>query len=174
MQPATDNDFSSPDWFFLRHTVATLAYRAAKVLRDLPDGFAGVRASPTSRTALEVLAHMGDLMDWGERFAQGEYRWEPVPTDDWDEAVERIFDGLARLDRAIAAGPPDDYPPEIVFQGPVADALTHVGQLALMRGIAGAPVRPESYARADICAGNVGREQPEPKAEFEGDASKPE
>lgn len=174
MSPTTNSDFSRPNWFFLRHALATLAYRAVKVLRDVPEGFAEVRASPTSRTALEVLAHMGDLMDWGERFAQGEYRWEPVPTDEWDEAVERFFDGLARLDRAIAAGPPDDYPPEIVFQGPVADALTHVGQLALMRGLVGAPVRPESYARADIRVGNVGREQPPPGREFKGDASKPE
>lgn len=165
---------SSPSWQSLRHCVATLAYRAAKVLRDAPDGFAGVQASERSRTALEIVAHMGDLMDWGERFAQGEYRWEPVPVDDWDEAVERFFDGLARLDRAIAAGPPDDYPSEIVFQGPVADALTHVGQLAMLRGIAGVPVKPESYARADIRAGNVGCEQPAPKAEFEGDASKPQ
>lgn len=174
MQPTTDNDFNSPDWSFLRHALATLAYRAVKVLRDVPDGFAEVRASSTSRSALEIVAHMGDLMEWGERFAQGEYRWEPVPTHDWDAAVDRFFDGLARLDRAIADGPPDDYPPQVVFQGPVADALTHVGQLAMMRGLVGAPVQPESYARADIRVGNVGREQPDPKAEFDGDASKPE
>lgn len=173
MQESIDNA-PKPDWAFLRHAVATLAYRAAKVLRDAPAGFSEVRASPTSRTALEIVAHMGDLMDWGERFAQGEYRWEPVPADDWDDAVERFFNGLARLDQAITAGPPDDYPPQIVFQGPVADALTHVGQLAMLRGVAGAPVRPESYARAEIRAGNVGCEQPASRAEFDGDASKPD
>lgn len=161
-------------WQFLRHTVATLAYRAEKVLRDVPEGFGAVRASARNRTALEIVVHMGDLMDWGERFARGEYRWQPVSVDDWHAAVGRFFDGLARLDQAISAGPPDDYPAEIVFQGPVADALTHVGQLALMRGLAGAPVKPESYARAEIRAGNVGRQQPTAKAEFEGDASKPE
>lgn len=165
---------SSQSWQSLRHCVATLAYRAAKVLRDAPDGFAEVRASERSRTALEIVAHMGDLMEWAERFAQGEYRWQPVPITDWETAVARFFDGLERLDRAIADGPPDDYPPEVVFQGPVADALTHVGQLAMLRGIAGVPVKPESYARADILVGNVGCEQPEPKAQFEGDASKPQ
>jgi hypothetical protein len=156
---------------FLRHTVATLAYRAEKVLRDPPDGFADVRLSPTSRTALEVLAHMGDLLEWGERMVHAEYRWAPEHPTTWAAASERFFAGLAALDRALASPPASSFAPEVIFQGPVADALTHVGQLAMMRGMAGAPVRPESYARAQIETGRVGREQSTKRAEFEGDAS---
>lgn len=157
----------------LRHTVATLAYRAEKVLRDVPDGFADLRVAPASRTPLEVLAHMCDLMTWGERMARGAYKWEPVPVDSWPAAVERFFAGLAALDAALAERPEVTYPAEVIFQGPVADALTHVGQLAMLRGTMAAPVRPEAYARADIGVGRVGREQSAERAEFSGDASKP-
>ena len=67
---------------------------------------------------------------------------------------------------------PASYPLGVIFQGPIADALTHVGQLAMMRGAAGLAVRPESYARAEIRAGRVGLDQSAKRTEFDGDASK--
>jgi hypothetical protein len=159
---------------FLRHAVATLAYRAGKVLRGFPENLVEVRSSPSSRTPLEILSHLGDLMDWAESMVRAEQRWQPARTTSWTAACERFFAGLEALDAALAAAAPSRRAPEEIFQGPVADALTHVGQLALVRGAVGAPVRPESYARADIRAGSVGREQPAPRAEFDGDASWPE
>lgn len=157
----------------LRHTVATLAYRAAKVLRDVPDGFADFRPGPSSRSAVEILSHLGDLMAWGERLARGEYRWEAGVTLEWTEASNRFFRELAALDVALAEPAAASQPLGLIFQGPVADALTHVGQLAMMRGLAGLPVRPESYARAAIQTGRVGRDQAPAGREFDGDASKP-
>jgi hypothetical protein len=168
-----DPSVSDPARQLLRHTVATLAYRAEKVLRDVPDGFPGVRVSPESRSALEILSHMGDLLGWAERMAHGERRWAPEPPTTWEVASMRFFDGLAALDAALAREPAVSQAVEAIFQGPVADALTHVGQLALLRGLAGVPVRPESYARADIRAGRVGREQSATRTEFDGDASRP-
>jgi hypothetical protein len=168
--PATAPDAARE---FLRHTVATLAYRAAKVLRDVPEGFADMRPSAASRTPVEILSHLGDLLDWAEGLARGEQRWRPARATSWSAASERFFRNLAALDEALAASPSGSRPPEIIFQGPIADALTHVGQLAMLRGMAATPVRPESYARADIRAGSVGREQPQPRAEFDGDASWP-
>lgn len=156
----------------LRHTVATLAYRAEKVLRDVPDGFAEHRCSPTSRTAVDVVSHLGDLMEWATRMAQGEYRWAPAPEAEWASACDRFFRSVLELDETLIEAPLEAYPPETIFQGPIADALTHVGQLALMRGAFGAPVRPESYARAEILAGRVGREQSAARKEFDGDASR--
>lgn len=155
----------------LRHTVATLAYRAEKVLRDVPPDFADLRVSPTSRSPLEILLHLGDLLEWAERLARGEHRWQPGPALPWDAARERFFADMGALDLALAEVPAEDLPAEVVFQGPIADALTHVGQLALLRGIAGAPLRPESYARADIQVGRTGAEQAAPRGEFTGDAS---
>ena len=158
---------------FLRHAVATLAYRAEKVLRDAAPDFAGMRPSPASRTSLEVLSHLGDLMEWALSLARGENRWQAGEPQDWAGAHARFFQGLAALDAALAEEPFKGRPTEMIFQGPIADALTHVGQLAMLRGMSGRAVRPESYARADIRAGSVGSRQPAPRAEFDGDASRP-
>ncbi len=157
----------------LRHTVATLAYRAAKVLREFPLDVAEARVSPSTRTPLEVLSHLGDLLQWAEGLARGENRWQPAPVLDWAEATERFFRGLSALDSALAEASPKSFPAEHIFQGPIADALTHVGQLAMLRGMLGSTLRPESYARAEILVGRVGRDQATPRAEFDGDASRP-
>ena len=92
-------------------------------------------------------------------------------SDDWDREVARFFDGLAALDVALTVDGPFAGSIDKIIQGPLADALTHVGQLAMLRGITGTPVRPESYARAAIEVGRVGRDQPPPGFEFDGDAS---
>jgi hypothetical protein len=156
----------------LRQFAATLAYRAAKVLREVPPNFATFRISPNSRTPVEIVAHMADLMRWGTWLAKGEYIWKAEGSSDWHREVDRFFTLLAEMDALIAA---KDFNGSVekLIQGPLADALTHVGQLSMIRGAAGLPVRPESYARAEIVAGRVGREQAKSKAEFDGDASKP-
>jgi hypothetical protein len=155
----------------VRHLAATLAYRAAKVIREVPPGFAQFSSGPTTRRPVEIVAHLGDLMGWAVRMVQGEYSWKAEGTKDWDTEVKRFFDGLTELDRGLASDTPLVYPLEILIQGPLADALTHVGQLAMLRGAAGLPVRPESYARAEIVSGRVGLDQSPPGREFDGDAS---
>jgi hypothetical protein len=154
----------------LRQMAATLAYRAAKVLRDAPPEFGRHSFGDATRQPVRIVAHMGDLMAWGVSMTKGGYEWRPAGGDDWRTEVDRFFAGLAALDAGIAA---DDFNGSIekIIQGPIADALTHVGQLAMLRGMMGAPVKPESYARAVITAGRVGLDQEAPKAEFEGDAS---
>ena len=155
----------------LRHLAATLAYRAAKVLRDVPAEFRVSAFGPTTRRPVQIVAHMADLMTWGVSLASGGYEWKAEGGDDWDVEVDRFFSGLAALDRALAADGPFTGSIEKLIQGPLADALTHVGQLALLRGLAGFAVKPESYARADIQPGRVGLEQAPPGKEFDGDAS---
>jgi len=149
----------------LRHTMATLAYRAGKVLRDAPPGFGDYRAAPTSRSAGEILAHMGDLMDWGASIAEGQQAWKSSPLQEWDADVDRFFAALGRFDAAVAGGIRSGTA-EKLFQGPVADALTHVGQLAMMRRLAAVPIKGENYYVAEIAEGRVGREQAAPRAEF--------
>jgi hypothetical protein len=156
----------------VRHTVATLAYRAEKVLRDPPEGFADYRLSPSSRTPLEILEHLGDLVEWADRMARGEYRWEPAPAGSWAGASDRFFRSLLALDDSLGTSTFDAHSADQIFQGPIADALTHVGQLAMIRGVINAPIRPESYARAEIRTGRVGREQSPARKEFDGDASR--
>lgn len=157
----------------LRHTLATLAYRAEKALRDVPAGFSAYQLSPSSRTPLEIVSHLGDLVEWGERMAQGDYKWVAGASPDWESACGRFFQGLQAFDASLAVTTFEGHAPGVIFQGPIADALTHVGQLTMLRGVMQAPIRPESYARAEIAVGRVGREQSATRKEFEGDASKP-
>ena len=154
----------------LRHTLATLAYRLEKATRDVPDAFPDFSCGGDVRTPLAILSHIGDLLEWGERIADGEYRWSPGDWLPWPEERERVFAALARLDARLAAGPPRK-PEEQLFQGPIADALTHVGQLTLLRRMSGTPIRPESYAQAQIVAGRVGVDQSAQRIEFDADAS---
>jgi hypothetical protein len=151
----------------LRHTVATLAYRGGKTLRGCPPGFAELRAAPGARTAVEILAHLGDLLDWALSQAKGTPQWRPAPPLPWEQQMARFFSSLAALDEQLASGVPLGLPAEKIFQGAIADAFTHVGQIALLRRIAGAPVRAENYSRADIVAGRVGPDQPGPAVEFD-------
>jgi hypothetical protein len=155
----------------LRQLAATLAYRAAKVLRDAPPDFGTKSFGDATRQPVKIVGHMADLMTWAVSIANGGYAWKPAGGDDWRIEVDRFFDGLAELDAAIAADGEFKGSIDKLIQGPLADALTHVGQLAMLRGMAGQPVRPESYAKAVITAGRVGLDQEAPKAEFDGDAS---
>jgi hypothetical protein len=164
-----DSGNSSPDpkIDLLRHTVATLAYRGGKALRGAPADFAGFRAGESVRTPVEILAHVGDLLDWALRMSRGEYRWTKAVPAPWDEEVERFFSGLERLDAALAAADERCFAPEEIFRGPIADALNHVGQIAMLRRLAGCPIRGENYYRAEIETGRVGRDQAAPVYEFD-------
>jgi hypothetical protein len=151
----------------LRHTVATLAYRGGKAVRGAPAGFAEFHAGPGTRAAGEILAHVGDLLDWALQLAQGRQVWNDAPPRPWDQESERFFAGLKAFDDYLASDAPLGSSAESLFQGPVADALTHVGQIALLRRLAGAPVRGENYFKADIATGRVGSAQAAPRREFD-------
>jgi hypothetical protein len=150
---------------FLRHTLATLAYRGGKAVRDAPP-FSSFRAGPGSRTAGEILAHIGDLLDWAVSLARGEQKWEPRAPQEWAADVKRFHEGLATLDEYLSSEAPLGSPAEKIFQGPIADALTHVGQIAMLRRLANAPVKGENYHRAEISIGRVGVDQPKAIREF--------
>ncbi len=150
----------------LRHTLATLAYRGGKTLRSAPASFAGFKAAPTSRTPVEILAHIGDLMDWALSVAEGKEKWRDSQPLEWEREVERFFRALEALDRRLAKAAPATSA-EKLFQGPIADALTHVGQLAMLRRMAGSPIKGENYFRAEIVAGRVGAEQAKAVREFD-------
>jgi hypothetical protein len=151
----------------LRHAVATLAYRAAKAMRGAPATFAEFRIGDQSRTPTQILAHMCDLFDWANWLVRGEHRWNDSTPGEWDSDVARFFAALQRFDDYLATDAPLGRSPELLFQGPVADALTHTGHLTMLRRLAGSPVRGESYLRADIAIGRVGSEQSAPRVEFD-------
>ena len=151
----------------LRHTVATLAYRGGKAVRGASESFASFKASETTRTPAQILAHVGDLLDWALSIAQGKETWhnaEPLP---WNEGIDRFHAALWKFDEYLASDGDLKATCERMFQGPIADALTHVGQIAMLRRIAGEPMRGENYSIAKIEAGRVGPDQVAGVREFD-------
>ena len=150
----------------LRHTVATVAYRGAKAVRGAPASFASYSADGSPRTPAKILAHIGDLFDWALSQAKGAEAWTDSTPLEWDREIDRFFATLERFDAFLASEAPLAITPERIFQGAIADALTHVGQLAMLRRLAGARMKAENYSRADIVVGRVGAEQTAPGREF--------
>lgn len=151
----------------LRHTLATVAYRGRKILVGAPEGFGELRINESTRTPAEILAHICDLYDWANWLVKGEHIWSDSKPGEWSADVDRFFAAVKTLDDYLASDAPLGRSPELVFQGPIADSLTHFGQISMLRRIAGAPVRGESYARADITVGRVGPDQAPPNWEFD-------
>jgi hypothetical protein len=162
----SSNSNSDPKRELLRHALATVAYRTSKAVRNAPAGFADFHAGEGVRTPAQILAHIGDLFDWALSIAKGKQAWRDSKPLPGEKEVERFFAALKSLDDFLASNAPVEAPLEKLFQGPIADALTHVGQLAILRRLARAPVKGESYYAAEIVAGRVGMEQSAPKKEF--------
>jgi hypothetical protein len=151
----------------VRHTIATIVYRGAKTLRDVPSDFGVFRINPKSRTPAEIVAHMGDLFDWALTIAKGQGVWHSSPPQVWNREVDRFYASVKEFDTYLAGPSTIACPLEKLIQGPIADAITHVGQLAMLRHLFGAPIRGENYFIADIVTGRVGPEQSKPRREFD-------
>ncbi|MFY9674211.1 MAG: hypothetical protein WB817_21265 [Terriglobales bacterium] len=154
------------DRTLLRHTLATLAYRGGKTVRDASAEFATFGAPANPQTPAKILAHIGDLMDWALSMASGSPAWHDSTPLPWEKEGERFHAATKRFDDYLASGQPLQTSAEKLFQGPVADALTHVGQLAMLRRMAGCPIRGENYFAAEIATGRVGPDQAAPRKPF--------
>jgi hypothetical protein len=155
---------ADPKRDFLRHTLATLAYRGGKAVRQAPAEFADFQGA--GRRPAQILAHVGDLLDWSLSMAQGKPKFVPSQPLTWEKEMARFFSALQSFDDYLASAEPVQAPIEKLFQGPIADALTHVGQIAMLRRMAGAPISGENYFVADIAIGRVGAEQAAAKKQF--------
>jgi hypothetical protein len=158
---------TDPTRQLLRHTVATVVYRGGKALRTSPDHFASFHIGDKTRTPAQILAHMGDLFDWALSIAQGKQSWHDSKPLTWNAEIDRFFAAVKKFDDYLASDELLNGSAEGLFQGPVADALTHIGQIAMLRRLAGSPVKGENYFKAEIAAGRVGLEQSAPRREFE-------
>ena len=142
----------------LRHMVATVAYRGGIAVSGAPESFAVFRVSEGTRAPGEILAHIGDLLEGSFYLLKGELVYltsSPLP---WGEEVSRFFSAAKRLDSYLASDAPLACPVEKLVQGPIGDALTHIGQIVMLRRVAGSPIRAESYFTAEIVPGSVGEE----------------
>ena len=138
-------------------------------MRGAPPTFANFRAVGANSTPLSIVAHMGDLFDWALSMAKGAGKWNTATPQAWDAECARFFACLKAFDDMLASDEPLQYDLTRLFQGPVADALTHTGQLAMLRRLSGTPMKGESYNRADIVVGRVSADQTpaDPKFEFD-------
>lgn len=142
----------------LRHVVATVAYRGGIAVSDAPQNFAGFRIEATARTAGEILSHIGDLLEGSLYLVKGELVYLSSSPLAWDHEVARFFSAAKEFDSYLASDAPLACPVEKLIQGPIGDALTHVGQIVMLRRVAGKPVRIESYFTAEIVPGNFTEE----------------
>ncbi len=152
---------------FIRHALATIAYRIRKPISDVPDAFPNFRIGESSRSPVEILAHLGDLMEWSLSMVNGTNVWKTeTPNEEWSKEVERFYRTLRQFDNYLASDEPLHAPLERLFQGPIADSLTHIGQLGMLRRLVGTPIKGENFFIANVAIGNVGKEQGVPVREF--------
>jgi hypothetical protein len=147
------------DTQIFRHHLATLAYRVRYALKGAPLGFEDFEAGMEIRTPLATLKHINILLAYSDCAYRGE---SPQPPEElsWNETVEQFHQLLARLDNALQnSAPPEDEKLLTLYQGPLCDAMTHVGQLMMLRRLAGSPVANANYVKADIRAGQLGPNQ---------------
>ena len=138
--------------------VATVAYRGGLACVDAPESFASFRATSTTRSPGEILAHIGDLLEGSLHLVKGEMVYltsTPLP---WKEEVKRFFTAVKAFDVYLASDAPLACPVEKLVQGPIGDALTHVGQIVMLRRMSGNPIRSAAYFTAEIVAGEVNEE----------------
>ena len=151
----------------VRHLLATLVYRTTKIIHDAPENYPNTSIGNNVRTPEKILVHINSLIQLSNRF------WSPhKPTSianhrkqsskkGWEMEVELFYQLAAQFDETLSTyTTPRKYSPEKILQGPLMDAFTHVGQLALLRRMAGSPIKGESYWMADVKAGHVGPDQP--------------
>lgn len=149
------NDVSDSKRESLRHLVAALAFRAKIAVSGAPADFARYKISETVRTPGEILAHMGDLLEGSLVLMRGEFvNLNSAPLA-WEEETIRFFNAVKKFDSYLASDAPLKQPVEKITQGPIADALTHVGQILLLRRAAGAPVESGGYFAAEIIPGEI-------------------
>ena len=147
----------------LRHFLAALAYRTQKALRDAPLEFGDFRAIEEIRTPSELVRHMTSVLGYARTFfIGGQYRPEPLPS--LNEEIARFHQMLEELSRHLESNTPllEGMSAERLLQGPFSDAMTHAGQLAMLRRLAGVPIAPENFVFADITPERLGIEQAEP------------
>lgn len=154
----------TPSRQLLRHFLAVLAYRTQKVLRGAPATFSDFRPADNVRTPHELMWHMTGLIGYARTMLHGG-EYAPPRLQLFESEVARFHAVLQSLSDDFA----DDtlrarITDEQFLQGPLSDAMTHVGQLAMLRRLEGTPVPSENFIFAQISSDNLSAAQPLPAA----------
>ncbi len=150
--------------FMLRHMLGALAYRTQKAIRDAPSDFANFRPAPGVRTPHQLIFHMTNVLGYARTFFIGG-KWGPEIHESFEEEVTRFHEMLGSLKEHLEEGTPfQDMTPERMLQGQLSDAMTHAGQLAMLRRFFGLPVPPENFIMAKVDGENIGPNQAPPES----------
>ena len=160
MKNKSHHEFSETDRGLLRHFLAAVAYRTQKAVRDAPDEFADFRVAPGVRTPHQLLRHMSDVLGYARTTFQGG-SWRANTLPGFGNEIARFHENLEALAHEIETASHGNVTPGQLLQGPLADVMTHSGQLAMLRRLSGSPIPPENFIVAQIDADNVGADQPE-------------
>jgi hypothetical protein len=147
----------------LRQFLASIAYHATKAIKGAPDNYPGLQLGEGVRTPREILSHISGVLTYAHSFYE-HYETTWLTLEPWGAEVERFYAVLSRLDRSVRDSEPRGVTEEQLLQGPLSDSMAHVGQLLMLRRLAGSPVPSENFIYADIRKGAVGPDQPDPVA----------
>lgn len=147
----------------LRHFLASIAYHATKAIKDAPDGYPELDVGKGVRTPRSILHHITGVLSYAHSFYE-HYETTYFEDRSWDGEVRHFYETLSKLDKSIQEKSPDQVSEEQLLQGPLSDSMSHVGQLLMLRRLAGSPVPSENFIYADMRKGVVGPDQPEPVA----------
>jgi hypothetical protein len=147
----------------LRHYIASIAYHATKAIRDAPATYPEFNAGKGARTPKQILHHMTGVLTYAHSFFE-EYETTFFEHQQWDAEINRFYEILSKLDESFKEKGSTEVSEEQLLQGPLSDVMAHIGQLLMLRRIAGCPVPSENFIFADITKGAVGPDQPEPVA----------
>jgi hypothetical protein len=145
----------------LRHYLASIAYHATKALRDAPENYPELDIGKEVRTPRRLLHHITGVLTYAHSFYEN-YETTRLPLKNWGEEVSLFYETLAKLNKSIQEGKPRGVTEEQLLQGPLSDSMAHVGQLLMLRRLAGSPVPSENFIYADIKPSQVGPNQPKP------------
>jgi hypothetical protein len=147
----------------LRHFLASIAYHCTKAIRESPPGYPELYLGKGVRTPLEVLNHVSSVLTYAHRFyVHYDNTW--IDIRGWEYEVKRFYDTISKLDKSIQTQKLREVTEDRILQGPFSDAMAHIGQLLMLRRLADSPVPSENFLFADINAGVLGPDQPEPVA----------
>lgn len=147
----------------LRHFLASIAYRATKAIKNAPDNYPTFNLGKGVKTPLRILHHITGVLTYAHSFFE-HYETTHFEVKSWSAEINELYKILSKLDVSIQEKNPNKVTEEQLLQGPFSDAMTHVGQLSMLRRMVDSPIPSENFIFADIRKGEVGPDQPDPVA----------
>ncbi len=134
---------------FIQHFLKVLSYRFEKAIHNAAESYPKHASGHGIRTPLELLGHMNGVLEFAISSLKNQPR-RNIPEQSWQEQITLYYEKLKELNQLMQENSFDTDTLERILQGPLADAMTHIGQLAMMRRLANSAIAGENYFAADM------------------------